>query len=251
MPDRPAMTPEQLQAGAAAIEWFHRIDLGSGITTAGRDDSPRKLIEIRMPEELRGRSVLDIGAFDGFFSFEAERRGAARVLAIDNWGRPECSPKAGFEFAKRALGSRVEDRTVDVYDLSPETVGVFDVVLFLGVLYHLRHPLLGLERVASVTGDLLILETHVDLLDHRRPVMAFYPGDELGGDSTNWWGPNVAAVLDMLRTVGFRRLDVVRAPAREGFLHRALRSVFNAFTKGYRLHDTQRWGRMIVHARKT
>lgn len=251
MPERSAMTPEQVQAGAAAIEWFHRIDLGSGITTAGRDDSPRKLTEIRMPADLRGRSVLDIGAYDGFFSFEAERRGAARVLAIDNWGRPECSPKAGFEFAKKVLGSRVEDRTVDVYDLSPETVGVFDVVLFLGVLYHLRHPLLGLERVASVTGDLLILETHVDLLDHRRPVLAFYPGDELGGDGTNWWGPNVPAVLDMLRTVGFGRLDVVRAPARERFLHRALRSVYNAFTKGYRLHDTQRWGRVIVHARRT
>jgi tRNA (mo5U34)-methyltransferase len=251
MADRPPMTPEQVRAGVAAIEWFHRIDLGGGITTPGRDDSPRKLLEIRMPEELRGKSVLDIGAYDGFFSFEAERRGADRVLAVDNWGRPECSPKAGFEFARRALGSRVEDRTIDVYDLSPETVGVFDVVLFLGVLYHLRHPLLGLERVASVTGDLLILETHVDLLDHRRPVMAFYPEAELGGDSTNWWGPNEAAVFGMLRTVGFRRVEVVKPAVREGAPHRALRSLYNVFSKGYRFHDTQRWGRMIVHARKT
>lgn len=84
---------------------------------------------------------------------------------------------------------------MDVYDLSPEKVGVFDVVLFLGVLYHLSHPLLGLERVASVTGDLLIPETHVDLLDHRRPAMAFYPGGKLGGDVTNWWGPTARPCL--------------------------------------------------------
>ena len=139
---------------------------------------------------------------------------------------------------------------MDVYDLSPEKVGVFDVVLFLGVFYHLSHPLLGLERVASVTGDLLIPETHEDLLDHRRPAMAFYPGGELGYDVTNWWGPNGPALLGLLRTVGFQRLEVVNPPHCEGSLHRALRSVYNVFSKGYRLHDTQRWGRMIVRARK-
>jgi len=159
-------------------------------------------------------------------------------------------PEGGVEFARRVLRSRVEDRTIDAYDLSPEKVGVFDVVLFLGVLYHLHHPLLGLERVASVTGDLLIPETHVDLLDHRRPAMAFYPGGELGGDVTNWWGPNGPALLGLLRTVGFQRLEVVNPPHCEGSLHRALRSVYNVFSKGYCLHDTQRWARMIVHARK-
>jgi tRNA (mo5U34)-methyltransferase len=248
--DQRDMTLEQLRAGVAAIEWFHTIDLGGGITTPGRDDSPRKLQDIRMPVDLRGKSVLDIGAWDGFFSFEAERRGAGRVLAVDTWGHPGGGPKTGFDFAKRVLRSRVEERNLDVYDLSPETEGVFDVVLFLGVLYHLRHPLLGLEQVASVTRELLILETHVDLLDHRRPVMAFYPGDELGGDATNWWGPNATALLAMLRTVGFERLEVVKTPARESALHRAIRSVYNVFSKGYLLHDTQRWGRMIVHAWK-
>ena len=65
---------------------------------------------------------------------------------------------------------------------------------------------------ASVTGDLLIPETHVDLLDHRRPAMAFYPGGELGGDVTNWWGPNGPALLGLLRTAGFQRLEVVNPP---------------------------------------
>ena len=103
---------------------------------------------------------------------------------------------------------------------------------------------------ASVTGDLLIPETHVDLLDHRRPAMAFYPGGELGGDVTNWWGPNGPALRGLLRTAGFQRLEVLNPPHCEGSLHRALRSVYNVFSKGYRLHDTQRWGRMIVRARK-
>ena len=72
--------------------------------------------------------------------------------------------KAGFELARKALDSKVEDLSIDVLDLSPERIGEFDLVLILGVLYHMRHPLLALERVASVTKDQLVLETHVDFL---------------------------------------------------------------------------------------
>jgi tRNA (mo5U34)-methyltransferase len=244
------MTPEQLREGLASIEWFHRIDLGGGVVTPGRDDSPRKLDDIRMPIDLAGRSVLDIGANDGYFSFAAERRGARRVVAVDSWGQPACASRRAIDFARAAMHSRVEVRGASVYELSAEEVGEFDVVLFLGVLYHLRDPLLALEHVASVTADLLILETHVDLLDHRRPVAAFYPGDELGGDGSNWWGPNVPAVLGMLRSVGFEKLEVVKRPAREGVLRKLARSAYNMVSKGYRLHDTQRWGRAVVHARK-
>jgi hypothetical protein len=100
----------------------------------------------------------------------------------------------GFELAREALDSRVEDLDIDVMNLSPERIGAFDLVLFLGVLYHLRHPLLALEWVASVTAAQLILETHVDLTWVRRPAMAFYRGQELDWDPTNWWGPNPSAV---------------------------------------------------------
>ncbi|MDQ1375709.1 MAG: tRNA (mo5U34)-methyltransferase [Actinomycetota bacterium] len=134
------------------------------------------------------------------------------MLATDSFiwqgGSPSHS-KAGFDLARRILGSRVDDRTIDVMDLTPEAVGTFDVVLFLGVLYHLRHPLLALERVISVTGDHLILETHVERLSTRRPAMVLYPDDELSGDPTNWWGPNRRAVVAMLETVGFRDVRVV------------------------------------------
>jgi tRNA (mo5U34)-methyltransferase len=155
--------------------------------------------------------VLDVGSWDGFYAFEAERRGASRVLATDSFAWR--TAKAGFELARRVLDSHVEDMDIDVLELSPDRVGTFDVVLFLGVLYHMRHPLLALERVASVTGDHLVLETHVDLLDLPRPAMAFYPGTELNGDETNWCGPNPPMVLAMLNTVGFSKAEIFAGPS--------------------------------------
>ena len=156
--------------------------------------------------------MLDIGAWDGFFSFEAERRRASRVVACDyyawhgvGWGTGR--GKDGFELARTALNSRVEDVALDVLDLSPEKIGTFDVVFFLGVLYHLPNPLLALERVASVSKGLLILETVVDMVGIGRPAAAFYPDKELNDDPTNWWGPNHAAVQGMLTSVGFSRVE--------------------------------------------
>jgi len=174
-------------------------------------------------------TVLDIGAWNGFFSFEAERRGAKRVLATDSFIWSGAMPglgKEGFSLARRALGSNVEDLYIDVMDLSPEKIGTFDVVLFLGVLYHMRHPLLALERAASVTaeGGMLILETHVDMLHEKRPAMAFYPGGELGNDPTNWFGPNPAAVEGMLKAVGFEKVQMVNPEVLAGS-----RTVFHAW----------------------
>lgn len=193
----------------AGVNWYHQIDLGGGVVTPGVDNTASRMAPLELPTDLSGKSVLDIGAWDGFFSFEAERRGAARVLATDSycWSGEGWGTKEGFETARRILGSRVEDLEIDVMDLSPERVGTFDVVLFVGVLYHLRHPLLALERVSSVTGDLLVIDTHSALVDDPRPVMLFYPGTELNNDPTNWWGANPVAIEAMLRDVGFRTID--------------------------------------------
>jgi tRNA (mo5U34)-methyltransferase len=213
--EEPALTPEVLQAEIAKIPfWYHRIDLGDGIVTPGRADTEwgHTGDTIGMPASLSGKTVLDIGAWDGFYSFEAERRGAKRVLATDHFAWTTYEAKAGFALARRALRSNVEDMNVDVMDLSPERVGVYDVVLFLGVLYHMRHPMLALEKVAAVTGEQLIVETHVDLLDVTRPAMAFYPGTELSGDATNWCGPNPAMVLAMLQVAGFPKAVVHAGP---------------------------------------
>ena len=194
-------------------EWFHRIDLGHGITSPGIDDSPAKLEYLRFPEDLTGREVLDVGAYDGFFSFEAERRGASRVVAADEycWSIPGgMADGRGFEIAHWALGSKVERRVIAVEDISPETVGMFDVVLFLGVLYHSPDPLRYLRNVYSVCRDLLIMESHIDGQDYERPMMVFYPGDTLAGDPSNFWGPNQACVVAMLEEVGFRRVEKIR-----------------------------------------
>ena len=145
---------EALRAKVEKIRWYHQIDLGHGVVTPGVDNSPKKLRLLALPESLDGKTVLDVGAWDGFFSFEAERRGAKRVLATDqfSWSAQGWGSKAGFELARTALRSKVEDMNIDVLELSPEKVGTFDVVFFLGVLYHMRHPLLALERIASVTA---------------------------------------------------------------------------------------------------
>jgi tRNA (mo5U34)-methyltransferase len=216
----------ELRDEAAAVNWFHSIELAPGFVTPGRADTAAQLPRLHLPD-LTGKTVLDVGAWDGFFSFEAERRGAARVVALDTFSwqvRGSGTGKAGFELARRALGSKVEDVEVDVMDIAPETVGgTFDVVLFLGVLYHLRHPFLALERLRSVTSELLIVETHVDLIGLRRPAMALYPGMELEDDWTNWWGPNPAAVKGMLEQSGFG--DVRQVHPRSSLPGRAARAV--------------------------
>lgn len=200
---------EKVRAEIANVNWYHQIDLGDGIVTPGVDDSPSRMAPLDLPRDLSGRSVLDIGAWDGFFSFEAERRGASRVLATDSycWSGEGWGTKEGFLTASRILGSRADDLEIDVMDLSPDRIGTFDLVLFVGVLYHMRHPLLALERVASVTGDQLIFDSHTAMIEERDPVMLFYPGSELNNDPTNWWGPNPPAVEAMLRDVGFRRTE--------------------------------------------
>jgi tRNA (mo5U34)-methyltransferase len=209
------------------IPWYHTIDLGGGVVTPGRDDTPRRVARLRLPEGLSGTTVLDVGAWDGYFSFEAERRGAARVLATDSfvWRGEGWGSREGFELARRALGSRVEDMEIDVLELSAQRPGRFDLVLFLGVLYHMRHPLLALERIADVTANQLILETHVDMLGSRRPAAAFYPGSETWGDPTTWWGLNPKALEAMLRLIGFRRVECVsrRSRLRAAFDQRARR----------------------------
>jgi len=244
------MPAASLRDRVAALEWYHTIDLGSGIVTPGADDTPRRLARLDLPQSLEGLSVLDIGAWDGFFSFECERRGAARVVATDyySWHGGGWGTKAGFQLAREALASRVEDVDIDVVDLTPERIGTFDLVLLLGVLYHLRHPLLALERVASVTRRTLILETVVDMVGFRRPALAFYPGTELNGDPTNWFGPNPAAIVGMLQTVGFDRTGVVtRLP---NAFYRGARAISHALRGKNRLAAGFRQDRAVFHAHK-
>lgn len=247
------MDADELRRRAAAIRWYHQIDLGHGMRTPGIDRTVERLDRIRLPADLAGKSVLDVGAWDGYFSFEAERRGAGRVVACDyyawhglGWGTG--NGKAGFDLAREALSSRVEDVSIDIPDLSPARIGKFDIVLLLGVLYHVQNPLLVLERVASVTTGMLVLETVVDMIGLRRPAVAFYPHSELNGDPTNWWGPNPQAVTGMLEAVGFKRVEQI-SPLRPT-VFRAARAVAHAVRGVNSLRCAFRQDRAVFHAYK-
>lgn len=239
---------DSLKAEVERIRWHHQIDLGNGIITPGYDNSRKKLGRIGLPDDLTGKTVLDVGAWDGFFSFEAERRGAKRVLATDSfsWAKGGWGTQDGFNLARRALNSKVEDKFIDVLELSPEVIGQFDVVLFLGVLYHMRHPLLALEKVASVTRELLIVETVVDCLHSRRPLIAFYPEEELGADPTNWSGPNPAAVIGMFKTVGFSKVEIIGD--KRSFFFRFGRALYSKIKFNRSFRNLLRTDRMVFHA---
>lgn len=256
------MDSEEVRRRAAEIDWFQSYEIVPSVMTHGVYEPSVHAFRGGFPDHFTGKSVLEVGSWDGFYSFEAEARGADRVVATDSWawqGRsplpfrpgdptPRFGSKQGFDLVHEARNSKVESVEVDVMDLGPDDVGTFDVVLFFGVLYHLPNPNLGIERVASVCDDLLILETQTDMLLTRRPAAAFYPGAELRGDESNWWGPNLAALTGMLRSAGFPKVEVMWAP---GLIHR-----IGGWAKKYRTPDRRSFlwslasSRTIVHARK-
>ncbi|MHC1768132.1 MAG: class I SAM-dependent methyltransferase [Verrucomicrobiia bacterium] len=242
---------ELLRSKVEKIKWYHQIDLGNGVITPGIDNSPKKLQLLHLPERLDGKTVLDVGAWDGFFSFEAERRGAKRVLATDqfSWSNQGWGSKAGFELARMALRSKVEDMNIDVLELSPERLGgTFDVVFFLGVLYHMRHPLLALEKIASVTKEVAIIESVSGMLWCRKPVIPFYPGSELYNDPSNWCAPNAAATIALLKTAGFRDVKIVGGVRPLPF--RLMKAMVYKFKFGSPFWDLVRTDRIAVHAWK-
>lgn len=265
--------------------WWRSIDLGDGLVTPGRKSAAwlkRELAALQLPD-LQGKSVLDIGAWDGYYSFAAERLGARRVLALDHYvwsldrnratdyharhadaAAPAAPPieqtdawqphtlpgKRGFDAAHAALGSKVEAMVGDFMTLPAETIGTFDVVLFLGVLYHMENPLAALRKLRTLTGEMAVIETHAVALPayEHRALCEFYPNGELDGDVSNWWGPNLAALRALCLAAGFRRVEVKQGAPRKSALHEALRRL-HLFASGARTRRP-RYYRAIVHAYK-
>jgi tRNA (mo5U34)-methyltransferase len=224
---RTRMTPDQIKARIESLgTWFHNMDL-DGVPTAPDHflhDYPRtkwNRFAHAIPADLRGRTVLDIGCNGGFYSIEMKRRGADRVLGIDF----DETYLAQARFAAEITGVDIEFRQLSVYDVA--TLGErFDIVLFMGVLYHLRHPLLALDLIHEhVTRDLLVFQSMQRGSDDLAPVADDYPFAEAAHfdeaaypklhfiernyahDPTNWWVPNRACAEAMLRSSGFAILD--------------------------------------------
>lgn len=138
------------------FKWYQSIPLGNGVITPGEtgDAEERKLELMRLPKDLSGKSVLDIGCNEGFFSFDAERRGAKRVVAIDK----SVEAKEKFNLVKNLMKSKVELLFSDLLELDPAKLGKFDIVFFLSVFHHLRYPFQVIDRVFEFTKDYAIME---------------------------------------------------------------------------------------------
>ena len=184
--------------------WYHSIELPDGHVIQGMigvEALKQRLAAFPIPSELSGKRVLDVGAWTGWCSFEMERRGA-QVVAVD------CVEFEEFREAHRMIGSQVDYRILDVEELTPESVGLFDYVLFFGVLYHLRNPLLGLEKICAITTDTAYVESFVTDDGSAPCTMEFYETDELGGQIDNWFGPSVQCAAALCRAAGFARVNL-------------------------------------------
>ena len=217
------LSPDEIRRQAAALSpWFHNLDLG-GVKTAPEHflgDYPAvkwRRFAHALPADLRGRTVLDIGCNGGFYAIEMKRRGAARVLGVDT----DETYLRQARFAAEVVGADIEFAQLSVYDVAV-LAERFDVVLFLGVLYHLRHPLLALDLIREhVVRDLFVCQSMQRGSPAEERLEPDYPFSETAiferpgfprmafieygyaGDGTNWWVPNRACTAAMLRSAGF------------------------------------------------
>jgi tRNA (mo5U34)-methyltransferase len=203
------MTPTP-EAAADFIEradflWHQRFELAPDVWTPGVSPIPWLCHMAELPADLSGRTVLDIGTTNAGTAFEVERRGAARVVAVDIFDPDQFGVRTLTEF----LGSKVEYVRCTVYELAQRFPEPFDLVIFWGVLYHLRHPLLALDNVRAVTAGEASLETAVcdgqlPRRQRRQALARFYRRDELSNDPSNWFAPTVTALEDWCGSAGWQ-----------------------------------------------
>jgi len=217
----PALNREAILERVGRISWYHSIPLGHDVVTPGVFDHRPFMHQYPIPARLDGMRVLDVGTFDGFWSFEFERRGAAEVVALDVEARRDLdlSPRvhagltpaqlsepfgSGFTLAREILGSTVRRETLSVYELSPERLGTFDLVHSGALLLHLLNPLKALERMRSVVRG------HAVIAECYSPHLPFKLLRYLGGQQwTAWWAFSYGCLRQMIYDAGFDRVDPV------------------------------------------
>lgn len=235
--------------------WYHQIQLPHEIVTPGMNNSSenlRILDSMGLPKDCLNKRVLDLGCRDGYFSFEMERRGG-KVLGIDNI--PPHS--TGFSIVNQILGSQVVYQVDNVYNIGPEKYGVFDIVLFLGLLYHLRYPLLAIDKIRTVTqpGSLVFVETH--LIDQclllpdgqskklseissvlgKVPLLQFYPKSSLANDGSNKFAPNMRALIDLFEEAQFKVLNTKIVGSRGFLVGRCVDDPISAYWQAFDTHS--------------
>ena len=227
--------------------WHQRFELVPGVDTPGENDIVGLLDTAGIPADLSGKSAVDIGTTNGGAAFELERRGAERVVAVD-LVPPE---HYGFAALHDFLGSKVEWLRASVYEVGSVLGEQFDLVLFLGVLYHLRHPLLALDNVRALLGGDAVIETAV--LDGEepeligKPVARFLRGAGFHADSSNWFVPTVAGLLDWSASSGLAPELVATWP--EGAPERAMVRAQRSEPEWQRLSFESPVDARVLHAR--
>jgi tRNA (mo5U34)-methyltransferase len=236
------------QALAAEVErypWYHTLELGEGVVTAGMFDHRPVLRHYPLPPDLTGLRCLDVGTMDGFWAFEMERRGAREVVAVDapdpqtlDWPASlrhtaekalDETKEERFALAHRALESQVQRVATSVYDMDVETLGRFDLVFCGDLLVHLRDPVGALERIHAVCEGSAIVANPIARfgLLNRRPL-----GQLDGLDEFGWWTTNLAGLVRMVRAAGFPRVEASRPfklPFAAGGSWKGLRGVVRAW----------------------
>lgn len=199
-----------------AITWWHPIKLGDQITNGMSVIAEHTFNNLGIPRDLTGLSVLDIGAWDGYYSFACEQRNAKRVVASDKfvWKGIQINngmavSDSGFDFAHKHLDSKVEKLFASVEELNPTEHGKYDIVLMLGVLYHAKDPIGYLEKAKAMSKGMVVIETHVDMLNIPYPAARYYVNKELNSDDTNFWGFNPAAVRGMMSDIGYKDIKTI------------------------------------------
>ena len=209
-------TPHDTTKIIDRYRWYHSIPLGDGVFTPGKrsyEHLSEKLDMMQLPDDLTGRSVLDIGCNEGFFSIEAWRRGASPVLGLDNQQRNDVASK--FALIKSVLGHGADFREWDVEDTKADSPGLFDIVLFLSVFHHLKYPFYALDRVASLTGRMAIMEFVV--ADATQEVDSSQLLRGFGHKGKLRLIPNRKFLLEMLQWSGFRDVEVLGTHSRRRY----------------------------------
>jgi 2-polyprenyl-3-methyl-5-hydroxy-6-metoxy-1,4-benzoquinol methylase len=246
------MTEPEMVEAMARYKFYHTIKLSDTLSTPGNSafyPAQKLCLDVLGKMDLKGKRVLDIGCRDGLFSFAAERMGAAEVVGIDN----DLS-KPAMEFLIPLLKSSVKMHEMNVYDLLPETFGTFDLIIFPGVLYHLRYPFWALKAIRDVLneGGYLLTETAIWNKENRNALLFCPFGGESPYEMSSCSFFNEKGLVDTLKSIGFETQEISYVPNGYAIKNtlRAIKSFVRTLFAGGHLAPIRRVTRGVLLSRR-